>query len=189
MPPKPPMSLQDARTRIDDMLEGLSSEKSPGFSRRAIDRSIKVVEAVRLNKDGQVADEEQVKKGKFFGKVRYRMLCTETMANMLDNMHGGCVATIVDNLTSLAIYLHIANTEAETPWAFLGVTQSLQVVYLAAVPVGEWVEIEVNVLSLGARVVAVGCDMYLLDGEDGERIKKTSNATHTKIDNSLSSKI
>lgn len=34
-------------------------------------------------------------------------------------------------------------------------TQSLQVVYLASVPVKEWIEVEVNVLKLGARVVVI----------------------------------
>lgn len=87
------------------------------------------------------------------------------------------------------VYLHLADLEPTTPWAFLGVTQSLSVVYLAAVPVDSWVDIECNVISLGSRIVVVTCDMYLLESEDGGRIRKTASGTHTKVDNSFASRM
>lgn len=103
MPSKPPMPLAEARRKIDDMLEALSSTNSPGFSCHAIDRSIRVISAERINQDGRFATDEEVSKWKFFGRVKFRMQCTENMANQMGNMHGGCVATIVDNLTSMAV--------------------------------------------------------------------------------------
>lgn len=90
----------------------------------------------------------------------------------------------------------------------LGVTQSLSLVYLAAVPADEWMEIECNVLSLGSRVAVMTVsaakvsrrdlgayftdandrfhrsqgDIWLLESEDGPRVKKATYATHTKLD-------
>lgn len=103
MAPRPPMPLAEARQRIQDMLQALESKESPGFSRNSIDSSVKMIEAERINKDGQIANEDEVKKGKFNGRVKFRMRCTESMANQMGNIHGGCVATIVDNMSSLAV--------------------------------------------------------------------------------------
>lgn len=212
------MPLGDALVLIKDMLHALSSPDSPGFSRHAVNPTIKLLSAQRMNKNGKEASDEEVAARKFLGKTVFRMQCKPEMANQLGSMHGGCVATVVDNLTSVAVsgrahahsskrvtlsadslsssplsptqvYLHLSDLEPTTPWAFLGVTQSLSVVYLAAAPVGHWVDIECNVISIGSRIVVVTCDMYLLESEEGGRIKKTASGTHTKVDNSFATRL
>lgn len=85
----------------------------------------------------------------------------------------------------MAVYLHLPDLDPYTPFSFLGVSQSLSVVYLAAAPVDEWVEVDCSVVSMGARIVVLHADVWLVDGPEGERIKKTAAGTHTKVNNSL----
>lgn len=97
------MPLGDALVLIKDMLHALSSPDSPGFSRHAVNPTIKLLSAQRINKDGKEAAEDEVAARKFLGKTVFRMQCKPEMANQLGSMHGGCVATVVDNLTSVAV--------------------------------------------------------------------------------------
>lgn len=91
------------------------------------------------------------------------------------------------------VYLHLPDLQPTTPWSFLGVTQSLSVVYLSGAPLDEWIEIDCCVKSIGARVVVLEADMWLLEDEDGSgkgtRVRRTATGTHTKMDNSLASKM
>lgn len=97
------MPLGDAHVLIKDMLLALSLPDSPGFSRQAINSTCKMIEAKRINNEGKEASQQEVEKRKFLGKAVFRMQCQAQMANQLGSMHGGCVATIVDNLTSVAV--------------------------------------------------------------------------------------
>lgn len=104
MPMKPPLPLSEASTLVTDMLSALASSESPGFSKYAISGStLRLHSAQRINKQGNDASEEEVAKGKFNGRVVFRMKVEEGMLNQLGNMHGGANATIVDNLTSMAV--------------------------------------------------------------------------------------
>jgi len=67
-------------------------------------------------------------------------------------------------------------------WQSTGVSQSLQVLYLAATPVGSWIEIENKVLSVGKTLAVIQTDIFTIKGPDGGRIKKTISGTHTKVD-------
>lgn len=88
------------------------------------------------------------------------------------------------------VYLHLPDLDPHTPWAFLGVTQSLSVVYLAAIPLDSWIEVECNIVSIGARIVVISADIWTLEETDeddgnGARAKRASSGTHVKVDNSL----
>lgn len=90
------------------------------------------------------------------------------------------------------VYLHLPDLNPQTPWSFLGVSQSLSVVYLAAIPLDSWVEIQCDIVSIGARIVVISADIWTLSDTDeddgkGERVKKASTGTHVKVDNSLAS--
>ncbi|PWN23726.1 hypothetical protein BCV69DRAFT_279650 [Microstroma glucosiphilum] len=187
--PKPPLPLEDAKVLANDLLSTLPSASYPGFSRHATSPTVKLISAERLDKNGKEASPEDVQKSKFHGRMVFRMKAEQYMMNEIGSMHGGCVATLVDNLTSVAIYLHIADTEPTTPWAFLGVTSSLSVVYLAAVPLDSWFEVECSVLSIGSRIAVITADFWLLEGPEGGRVKKTAVGTHTKVDNSFANKL
>ncbi|CAO1621573.1 unnamed protein product [Jaminaea pallidilutea] len=180
-----PMPLDSSIGMINDMLHACADPSSPGFSRHAVNTTAKLVKAQRIStaRSGDVeATKQEEEQKQFFGRATFRMQCQEGMANQLGNLHGGCAATMADLFTSLAIYLHVADSDPSTPWGMLGVTQSLSLVYLAAVPAEEWMEIECNVLSLGSRVAVMTGDIWLLESEDGPRVKKATYATHTKLD-------
>lgn len=54
--------------------------------------------------------------------------------------------------------------------------------YLAATPVGSWIELENSVQSIGKTLAVIQTDIYLIKGPDGGRIKKAVSGTHTKVD-------
>lgn len=64
----------------------------------------------------------------------------------------------------------------------MGVSQTLNVQYIAPARVGTWVEVEVRSSSVGRVAALLQLDMYELDGRDGQRIVHTGSGTHTKID-------
>lgn len=104
MPVKPPLPLSDASRLVTDMLSALSSTDSPGFSKYAISASsLRLHSSQRINKEGKEASAEEEAKGKFNGRVKFRMRVEDKMLNQLGNLHGGANATIVDNLTSMAV--------------------------------------------------------------------------------------
>jgi acyl-CoA thioesterase FadM len=97
---------------------------------------------------------------------------------------GGCEAAMLTNLNSLSIYLHTSGTLGES-WSTMGTTQSLNVQYLAAVPLGSWIDVETRVLSVGKNVALLACDIWEKDGpgKDAKRTILACTAAHTKIDN------
>lgn len=103
MPRKPPLPLEEAIGLVNDMVEVLGEEESPGFSKTALSKTCFLHKAERLNKLGGAASPEEVEAGQFNGRVVFRMKAEEKLMNSLGNMHGGCVATLVDNLTSMAV--------------------------------------------------------------------------------------
>ncbi|CAO1629653.1 unnamed protein product [Sympodiomycopsis kandeliae] len=195
MPRRPPLPQDEAEKLVTDMLSALESTDSPGFSKFAISGStIRLHAAERINKHGSKASEQEIEKGEFSGRVTIRMKVEEKMLNQLGNLHGGANATIVDNFTSMALYMHLPDTEPTTPWAFLGVTQSLSVQYFVGIPLDSWIEIESNVVSIGKRIVVINADIWILsqtekDDGTGDRVQRASTGTQTKVDNSLASKM
>ncbi|PWZ02891.1 hypothetical protein BCV70DRAFT_197148 [Testicularia cyperi] len=225
MPPAVPKSLQDATQDAVDMVASLAD--TPGYSRSAIDPSICVVAVERtgLDQDGksvrEAADVDaseaviklamkspgkpdtptQVRKD-IHAKLVLRMRVNESMDNNLGNMHGGCGATIVDNVSSMVLYLHTSGVPG-SPWSFLGVSQNINVLYLNACPIGSVVEIETYSAQVGRSIALLVTDIYLVQRDDGQqddgesplhngkwkRIRKTLNGSHTKVDNSAHVKL
>ncbi|CEH19390.1 HGG motif-containing thioesterase [Ceraceosorus bombacis] len=175
MPAPQLQSIDGAKKAIQDILEAMSSPESPGFSRYALDPSVSLTHLSR-SEDQKSA------------KVVLKMRINEGMANQLGNLHGGAGATIVDCATSMVLYLHTSGISGD-PWSYLGVSQSIQMLYFAPTPVGAWVDIEVNSLTVGKSVAAIQCDIWLKDAEDGKRLRRTTSGTHTKIDNSSQAKM
>ena len=139
MPAPREQSVEAARTQIEDLLGALGEPESPGFSRFALDKaSACVLECER---------DETTKKG----RIVVEMMVTEGMSNQMGNMHGGCAATILDNVTSMVMYLHTTGQLGD-PWSMLGVSQSIQIIYTAPAPVGEYIDIECTSLSVGKNV-------------------------------------
>ncbi|PWN99449.1 hypothetical protein FA09DRAFT_328845 [Tilletiopsis washingtonensis] len=175
MPQPQLQSIAAARQQIRDMLEGMVDANSPGFTRHSLDASLRLTHLERTD-DGRSA------------KVVCTMQVTEGMSNHFMNMHGGCAASICDNLTSMVLYLHTSGVYGE-PWSLLGVSQSIQMLYFAPCPVGSWIDIECQTLTVGKSVAVIQCDIYVKDGENGRRLRRANAGTHTKIDNSSQAKL
>jgi acyl-coenzyme A thioesterase 13 len=105
-------------------------------------------------------------------------------------MAGGCAATILDNLSSLGIYFHTSGVFGD-PWSMLGVSQAINIQYLAPVPMGSWIDVETKVLSIGKNVTLISCEIWRKDGQgkDAKRTVLSSTGMHTKIDNSHLAKL
>lgn len=81
-------------------------------------------------------------------RVISRFTVAETMLNAGGNMHGGAIATIFDNCSSLPLIL----ISKEGFWEWSGLSRSLNVVYLAAVREGELIEVEAEVVKVTKRL-------------------------------------
>ncbi|KAJ2963061.1 hypothetical protein NQZ79_g1888 [Umbelopsis isabellina] len=75
----------------------------------------------------------------------------ENHTNGIGNLHGGCVATLIDLCSSLAILniqLHFVSSE-HVPWRTPGISTELAVSYIAGAPEGTKLRIENELLRSG----------------------------------------
>lgn len=84
-------------------------------------------------------------------KVVFRHVVQPEHCNGLNNMHGGCTATLFDFCTSVAL----APLSRQGHWAYLGVTRTLSTTYLRPAPCGGAVLIECEVVQLGKKLCAL----------------------------------
>ncbi|KAK0552449.1 hypothetical protein OC845_001715 [Tilletia horrida] len=200
-------SLEAAREAIDEFVHNLANgDPQSSFSAAALDAaSIKVLDVSRTE-DAKYSSlvvslflasrlltpryQELLTPlshlGVSFAKVE--MQATDKMANGLGNVHGGCVATIVDCITSACIYNHTTN-QIPDPWSMLGVSQSLSIVYLSPLPIEGWMDILITVASVGKSISVTQAEIWVKDGPGGKRIRKAALGTHTKVDNSSQARI
>ena len=77
----------------------------------------------------------------------------------MNNLHGGCTATIFDFTTTTALF------PMSKPgfWEYAGVSRTLNVTYLKGVSVGEVCIIECEVVSIGKRLATITGRMYRKD--------------------------
>ena len=80
----------------------------------------------------------------------------------MNNLHGGCTATIFDFCTTTALF------PMSKPgfWEYAGVSRTLNVTYLKGVPVGEVCMVECEVVAIGKRL-----GMYARGRENRKRGK------------------
>lgn len=96
------------------------------------------------------------------GSVEYTLPITPAYANLNGVMHGGAAGVIFDMCTTTAL-CPIARPGF---WEFLGgVTRSLNISYLRAVPVGTTVRIKSRVVQAGRTMALIKGEMTSLDGE------------------------
>lgn len=69
----------------------------------------------------------------------------------MQNLHGGCAATLFDWATTLPLAL----VNKPGFWQYLGVSRTLNVTYLRPVPSGCEVLIECEVVQLGKRMCTI----------------------------------
>lgn len=77
--------------------------------------------------------------------------CQPDHCNRMQNLHGGCAATLFDWATTLPLCL----VNKPGFWQYLGVSRTLNVTYLRPVPAGCEVLIECEVVQLGKRMCTI----------------------------------
>lgn len=90
-------------------------------------------------------------------QVSYRLTVEPSMANILGNLHGGCAATLVDNLSTTILW------GVSSPGLFEsgGVSRNLNLTYLRPVPVGADIRIICEVVQLGKRLALLRVEIRL----------------------------
>lgn len=71
--------------------------------------------------------------------------------NRLQNLHGGCAATVFDYCTTLPLCL----VNKPGFWQFMGVSRTLNVTYLRPAPVGEELLVECEILQIGKKMATL----------------------------------
>ncbi|KAH6895856.1 HotDog domain-containing protein [Thelonectria olida] len=71
--------------------------------------------------------------------------------NRLDNLHGGCAATLFDYCTTLPLAL----VNRPGFWQFMGVSRTLNVTYMRPVPAGVEVIIETEIVQVGKKLATL----------------------------------
>jgi len=217
MPAPTLKNLQEATQDAVEMTRNLA--ESPGYSSSAVHPSVTIISVERtgLDENGnsvrEAADvDDSQEKARLTMKTSsdptaptavrkdvhtrlvLRMRVVDKMNNSLGNMHGGCSATLVDNITSMVIFYHTSGVYG-TPWSFLGVSQNLNVLYLSACPVGSVIEMEVFSDQVGKSIAVLSADFWLVERADGQeddgegpvhsgkwrRIRRTISGSHTKV--------
>ncbi|KAI9819311.1 MAG: hypothetical protein M1832_004016 [Thelocarpon impressellum] len=89
-------------------------------------------------------------------RVLFGLTVAPELCNRLGNLHGGAVATIFDMITTCAIPALV--TKAGW-WEFPGVSRTLNVTYLRAMPEGAELEVSAEVLAVGKRLCTLRGEM------------------------------
>ncbi|KAK0671131.1 putative thioesterase superfamily member [Cercophora samala] len=84
-------------------------------------------------------------------KVVFSFTVEPQHCNRLNNLHGGCTATLFDFCTSTATSL----VSKPGFWQYLGVSRTLNTTYLRPAPVGTEVLIECDVLQIGVKMATL----------------------------------
>lgn len=156
--------------------------KNNGFATEAMEQA-KVVDAKlrsKHEKDPSVPS----------ATVIFEITCADNVLNPMGSMHGGCVATLYDNLSTYSVavldkYWDDFNPTKEKIEDYalkfiskvqpdMGVSRQLQVIYLRALVPGQKVYMEVNLVSSSKRFATYTARMY----DDQGRVYSTM--THDK---------
>lgn len=106
------------------------------------------------------------------GKARLSLVVTDSLLNPVRTLHGGAIATLVDDAGTLAIMSADAHGRA-------GVTTDLNVSYLSAARPGETITIEATALRTGRTLAFVTVDLRNAEGKllaHGRMTKYMGNA-------------
>ncbi|KAF2181856.1 thioesterase family protein-like protein [Zopfia rhizophila CBS 207.26] len=96
------------------------------------------------------------------GSVVYELFISQNFSNLNDVMHGGAAGVIFDMATTTAL----CPVAKPGFWEFMGgVTRSLNISYLKAVPIGTTVRLSSKVISVGKQMAMIQGKMTSLDGK------------------------
>lgn len=87
-------------------------------------------------------------------RALFELEAVPALCNPMENMHGGAVALIADMATTMAA----APVSTKSFWQFGGVSRSLNVTFLAPMPMHSVVEIDCKLVSAGKRLSLIHCE-------------------------------
>ncbi|KAF2106749.1 HotDog domain-containing protein [Lophiotrema nucula] len=94
------------------------------------------------------------------GSVQFELYMSPNFSNLNDVMHGGAAGVIFDMATTTAL----CPVARPNFWEFMGgVTRSLNISYLRAVPIGATVLLKSKVVSVGKQMAMIRGTMESLD--------------------------
>ncbi|CAI6333250.1 unnamed protein product [Periconia digitata] len=112
--------------------------------------------------DSEVMKGLQIVDAGLDGSVTFELLMSSNFSNLNNVMHGGAAGVIFDMATTSAL-CPIARPNY---WQFMGgVTRSLNISYLKAVPIGVKVRLRSHVVSVGKQMAMIRGEMTSLDGK------------------------
>ncbi|KAJ4379095.1 hypothetical protein N0V86_005136 [Didymella sp. IMI 355093] len=96
------------------------------------------------------------------GSVEYELYIAPGFSNLNNVMHGGAAGVIFDMSTTTAL----CPVARPGFWEFMGgVTRTLNISYLKAVPIGTTVRLVSRVMSVGKQMAMIRGEMLSLDGK------------------------
>ena len=133
-PPRPPAPTEDPTTVAEEWLTAIKALASSGdyLLSKLIRDQLSIVSASL----------EPVP------KVTCRLTVTTGMCNGMGNLHGGAAATICDECTAAPFAL----ISKKGFWQYGGVSRTINMVYMHAIPDGEQVDIQGKIVSIGKRL-------------------------------------
>ncbi|PVI07709.1 thioesterase family protein-like protein [Periconia macrospinosa] len=115
------------------------------------------------------------------GSVTFDLFMSSSFSNLNDVMHGGAAGVIFDMATTAAL----CPLARPGYWEFMGgVTRSLNISYLKAVPIGTQVRLSSQVVSVGKQMALIRGVMTTLDGSityataDHHKVNAPVRASH-----------
>ncbi|XP_054153534.1 acyl-coenzyme A thioesterase 13-like [Oppia nitens] len=114
----------------------------------------------------------------FKGRLIAEMLVTKEATNWSNHLHGGMTATIVDQLSSLALttaFIDENDIKDETFYKARSVSLDLSITYLTSVQLGQTIVIEANTLKCGKNIAFLSVDIFNKDSK-----QLIAKGSHTK---------
>lgn len=93
-------------------------------------------------------------------RIYYTMAIPVSLCNKEGNLHGGAASTILDNLSSTALF----TVARPGYWDNMGVSRSLNLMFYRPVPAGTIVNIICEVIATGKRMASMKSEMRTEDG-------------------------
>ncbi|CAG2178956.1 unnamed protein product [Oppiella nova] len=112
------------------------------------------------------------------GRISAEMVVTEGSTNFSGRLHGGMTATIVDQLSSLALTAALVTDSEQREQHFAkvnSVSLDLSVQFLSGVQLGDTLLIEANALKCGKNIAFLSVDIY-----NKKSNQLVANGKHTK---------
>jgi len=116
------------------------------------------------------------------GVVVYEIETFDGMLNSMDQVHGGCLAFLLDICSSMPIIaLSLANGGSGSG----GVTQAMNMIYHSPTPSGECLRIISTTLTMGARAMSARCEIWNISKNrlvlSGTHVKMEPSAPRSKL--------